>query len=917
MNQYKVTGVVMASVDGSQRGIAGMTMQLLLRCPTGDLLVGESLTKADGTASFSFSSQVAAIRKDGSVLVRELIMDRDGVIVDEAVRARSVKPFETRIITCRLESSSVENHLGRPLHIEPGGMAIDRTALEGDIDRAISGFAVPGSVEFTNFRTVALCPGPPIDLLDELIQDSINVLEGDPTVVQRFAETLEVLVERQNVVTGKSVRDTSGVPGSTVTEFELNSNAIDALRPTSDLLNRVIDLPQPLKTSSGLQRAHTLVPREQGAIAMAAAVHVAGENRALALRNLDGVLQSICGFEELGALRQIGLDGLTNPRSAARFRGILGARGGEWGPDDGPPIPDLPGVPCDPFLVEHAQCARDIVESLRNPVPSYTINNIIPVQACAGETIEITGAGFTGDAGKVEFRMRSGSYLERDADSWTDTRIVVTVPANASCDVRLRIFVRTDRICDRFQDVYRRANILQDFEGSAADVIRFSANGRSNNACVEPGKDLTTRWDTCASTSVQVELRNSFNTVIESSTDESGLFTVSVPVSTDTSGWSASIRVQGNCSPATSVKTIAIRVEPRPDLRIRGIEVTQAIQHYRASEHLNNSIGADNSLAYVVGKMAWVRVYLRSGVDPVLNSGDLAGVTGTLKLSRIVGGTKQFVADLRPVNAPVTARSDFPTYRAERGGINNTLNFQIPANQMTGRLVLETEVDAPDSCYGASARDKKTIEVDVAQRNRLRLRGVPFAFNPSSGSGSTAASAPTLAQFRTDAALAYAQWPVAAMRNQDATLTAIQSTTLPLNDPRSRPGGCSTNWNTLLTALDQAATNDGPNANTIYYGYLPAAIPVVVPGCGRGGRGAGRQGDTGTMTHEIGHGLGRGHSPCGATPGDNSYPVYNPYDNVVVPISGTTPNLSLQRTSIGEYGLDIRNGTVFDPNQNS
>lgn len=914
MNQFRVTGKVTAPVDGVRCGIVGMTVQLLLRRPLGDLLIAEVLTRKDGTASFDFTAPSDAIRKDGSVLVRELIMDRHGTIVDEAVRARSVKPHEAKSFVCRLDESLIVNHFATELQIEPRGTTVNREILEGDIDRAIGSLAAPGSVEFNNFRAAALCPGPPFDLLNELILDSINVLEGDPVVAKRFADSLEILIERQNVVTGNPTSELSTLPSLSVGLLPGNLNAIELQTPTSSLLNRALNTSAPLRPRGGSEPVQTLVPREQGAIAMAAAAHIAGDNQLQALRNLDGVLQSLCAFEEIGELRRVGIEGLINPRESARFRGFLGARGGEWGPDDGPPIPDLPRVPCQPFIDEHAQCVRDIVESFRISVPSYTVADVIPAQGCAGESIEILGSGFTNDAGTVEFRTRAGSFVEIDADSWTDTRIVVTVPANVTCGIRLRIYVRTENICERFQDVYRRANILSDFKGGAADVVRFSANGRKDRACVEPGENLTIRWDTCAATSVHVELRDDAGDLVEASDDASGFFTVSIPASTDTSTWNTSISVTGVCSPTSSTESIPIQIEPNPDLTIQGIEVTQAIQHYRASEHLNNSVGPDNSLQYVVGKLAWVRVYLRSGIDPALNNGDLEAVTGNIKLSRIVGGNKQFVADLSPTNAPVTARSDFLNYRAERGGINNSLNFQIAAAQVSGRLMLEVEVNAAQSCYVSSARDKQTIEIDVAQRNRLRLRGVPFSFNPATTSGFTAATAPTVAQFRTDAALAYAQWPVAAMRNQDATLTAIQTTSLPLNDARSRPGGCSTNWGTLLTSLDQAATNDGPRANTVYYGYLPATIPINVPGCGRNGRGAGRQGDTFTMTHEIGHGIGRGHSPCGNTPGDNSYPVYNPYDAVLVPITGTTPNLSLQLASIGEYGLDIRNGAIFDPN---
>ena len=266
---------------------------------------------------------------------------------------------------------------------------------------------------------------------------------------------------------------------------------------------------------------------------------------------------------------------------------------------------------------------------------------------------------------------------------------------------------------------------------------------------------------------------------------------------------------------------------------------------------------------------------------------------------------------LDPRNAPVTARAAYTIYRTERGDATTTLNFVIPAAEVTGRLRLDVEVFADTTCFGRTS-DRRTVEVDVARLNRLRLRGVPFPFNPPAGSTFTALGAPTLQQLRRDAGLAYAMWPVARPRTRDITVTGAQSTSLPLSDPRVGVGGCSNNWSALLNQLSVAAANDGPRANTVYYAYLPAAMPVNVPGCGTGGQGGGRQGDALTMAHEIGHGLGRPHSPCNVT-GDNNYPVYEPYDSIVAPVTPTNPNLQLALTSIGEFGLDPRNGTIFDP----
>jgi hypothetical protein len=119
-----------------------------------------------------------------------------------------------------------------------------------------------------------------------------------------------------------------------------------------------------------------------------------------------------------------------------------------------------------------------------------------------------------------------------------------------------------------------------------------------------------------------------------------------------------------------------------------------------------------------------------------------------------------------------------------------------------------------------------------------------------------------------------------------------------LDDARTSAGQCSNNWNSLLFWLGLIRDNDGNRADVVYYGLLPTGMPVGVPGCGAAGIGGGVVNDTQTFVHEIGHGYGFQHTPSGnAGATDPNYPTYEPYPSA----------------SIGEYGLDIRNGTVYSP----
>jgi hypothetical protein len=108
----------------------------------------------------------------------------------------------------------------------------------------------------------------------------------------------------------------------------------------------------------------------------------------------------------------------------------------------------------------------------------------------------------------------------------------------------------------------------------------------------------------------------------------------------------------------------------------------------------------------------------------------------------------------------------------------------------------------------------------------------------------------------------------------------------------------------LNVAIAQAKANDGNRTDVLYVGLIPATVPIAnVGGCNSSGVSAVPNGAQWTMAHELGHAAGLGHGPCG-TPGDPSYPAYEPYD------PANTPTASL-----GEYGLDINDGTIHLPSE--
>ncbi|MCR2809202.1 MULTISPECIES: M66 family metalloprotease [unclassified Microbacterium] len=326
---------------------------------------------------------------------------------------------------------------------------------------------------------------------------------------------------------------------------------------------------------------------------------------------------------------------------------------------------------------------------------------------------------------------------------------------------------------------------------------------------------------------------------------------------------------------------------------ITGIEVTQAIQYYDSSEHLSDPAdrGMDNAATLVAYKPAIVRVYVRPPLGDTLGE----PVTGELLVER-----GKFFGPYRTIGtyAPVWTNTVTPqddSYDDERRNWWRSLNFRIPASDFVGSLRLTVTLETGQT---------HTVSVVAAlvQTLRVRVIGVhyqgPSTSSPPAGTAATALDlpAPSLADAQVTAALAFRAMPV--QQTGSFATAGAMNWFVPLDDPRNGAGGCSDNWNSLLAWMRLIRDNDGNRSDVVYYGLLPAGMPVGVPGCGEGGLGAGRVGDTVTFVHEIGHGYGFAHTPSGSvgTP-DPDYPVYEPHPSA----------------SIGEYGIDIQNGQVYSP----
>jgi hypothetical protein len=327
-------------------------------------------------------------------------------------------------------------------------------------------------------------------------------------------------------------------------------------------------------------------------------------------------------------------------------------------------------------------------------------------------------------------------------------------------------------------------------------------------------------------------------------------------------------------------------------LHIDGVEVTQAIQYRSAEQHLTDPAdrGPDNSIRLVADKAAMVRVYVRH--LPAAT----AGVVGSVIVQRRRYGVWVDGETLPKLWPPSVGAEPSPGYAAERRSLGSSLNFIIPAAAMRGLLRLKVQVTAPAT--GQTVND--LVDVDASLLQTLKIRGIPMQYiGPDANGNAVRLTAPTLGDFLATSATTLRMYPVS--KTPDITLAGTFTWSEPLIGAIVN-GQCPRSWNDLLFWLGLARVVDGNRSDSLYYGLFPTGIPIG----GAAGVGSGAKGDGMTMAHELGHVLGFSHGPCGlgaGDAGDPNYPAYEPYD---------TP--ANRNATLGEYGCDVTNGTIYPPN---
>ena len=929
MNQLMVHGNV--TRNDSHEGVHGLTIEVWDGHGCEERCLGTDLTNRDGSYTVRFCPPGDGCPIEPFLRVR----DREARVIREERPQGCRPPLETSIaLDVALAPETLWWHLTRPLSWSaPESKLIDPRIVE-EIGEAITTFWPDRDSD------VALCAVPSIVLFDDLLSDAWDTLQGGLDAADRFRDALRALCSAGADGCGCSQGDSSvaeleeifrsacpeepacGAPEASGQDPAASGGG-DHGRGTGPGCGGDCGCGcEELPTDPRCPGTESPVAADDVMVLVMAALHISCRHTPTAMRYVATLLDQVCRLEYLGALHHAAAKALCGDELSRRhFGDLLDFLAVRCDCVVGGSAVCSATSPCCSVCIDDdlARCVRDAVCAWRD-AGCFRVTDIEPERACPGDTVTVRGEGFGPSAGTVTFGRYGGGGpgLVVAPTSWCCDVFTVVVPPGAGCGLSVQLPPETLRVCDRFLEYRRFGSLDDEFVGTGAEILKFNVEGRENGDCIEPGTPLEVTWKTCASDRVRVEVLDLETGNVIDALDpapDRGRWTF------DGTGFNRTTRVrvrvsaEGICAPLTVDEHLSLVYQARPDLDIEGLEVTQAIQHYRSDQHLTDPAdrGLDNSLRLVTDKTAWVRAYLRSGQLPTFDGGVLENVDGTLTVERRDGGIWNTIASISSQNGPIDAQDDFVTYDAERGNIDTTLNFVIPANVMTGLLRLTVRAASPFDCPGNSA--SRTTMVDVNLRQTLNAAFITIGYDgpDNAGTGTLTLPAPDLPACQAETSWAMTTYPVSGVANVRIAGSFVTAT--PLNDPRSGPGTCSPNWTPLLAqiaglvTLDQAA-NPG---NWAYYGIIANGIPVTVPGC-NGAATGGIAGRPMTYAHEIGHQFGLPHARCGRTgTGNPTYPVYEPYDLPVDVPANPVSSTNWTMASIGEYGLDINNGNIANP----
>lgn len=911
----------------TREGVPGLTLRAL---DAADKRAAEVISNEDGGFHL--------LLKGTPRKIHVVILDNRRTEIFRTHEPISVDPKSQTRTTLELAEEALRPHLASIVALKPKGGRIVPTEKLLSIYDAINAFGNTAKKYYLggDVRPGITCPFPEFTDHDNLLNDAWGTIQGDSTASANFRNALDVV---------SLGMDKRRAPRTSIDFFGDARKARARAKRPDDLRHARAKTRRPAH-SHGPSMDEALVPFENTAVLMMAANALAKTNRALASKYMNIVFSQLLEFHQVTPIYNTSRQAMLGDKSAqAGMRHMIDI----WGEDCGgrPPLPDIrPGrgdwdprdEPMEPGLEDTLACLYDLLEG-RNFVEyhDYTIDSLSPNNGCPGETATLTGNGFGAVMGQIKLSGTLPSEARYvDPNTWTDTQIEFTIPNGAThgpVDL-LFPFRRGAVVCGRvtshrYRDVSDRPTY---YVGGLPRIysVSFTKNDvpfDPQTDTVIPGESVKLIYENTPNAPLHaVDVRESqilfdngqfqpsrsidqFNTRFQGfdgpSRSSRALPSTNYDRSTQIR---CEIALTNRCGTARASASFIVHIPALVSLT--GIEVTQAVQFFRADEHVENAAEQrdDNSVPLISGKQTLVRVYYTSNQVSTFNSGSSFGLA--VRLRGFADGGQLSGSPLTPFNANVLAASRDTSIDNQRGKLSATANFLLPGNWLLPTVRQEATsgplvrlIDAPLTLeanlelrpFEPWVRDSvndlaRTVTASglvFTEAKSLQCALVRIAYT---GTDADVTDAPSLSDCTTVLAQIAEAYPTAELEvffpadADDRTITFD-------GDLTAAGDGCGPGWGGLLNILRELAEAHNGDEDAVWTALLHPTIPLVVAG-GCGGGAAGTVGVAAfpidrhtTGMQEIGHGFGRDHPFTD----DPNYPDYQQDGN----------------PSVGEFGVRV------------
>ena len=803
------------------------------------------------------------------------VLDCKGDVVYSSEDAIVWDAGRTTEFEIAVASAKLEHHLDnmRPLPRLSGGLVAP--AKLNTIERAVGllealgeiGLTTPlGSKPFGPRGPTPVpfgawyCPAPDILVFEDILDIAWGVIDNDPRAVLEFVAMVETLAHRHEVHKPQQFASAG--------ERWRKGNT-----PDVEALGKLLAAKQ---KALGTAPTETLIEKERYLPVIAAGLLAARGDRSVANRYLGILLGSIGALGQMDVIYRGARNALrSNPGGIGSFRNLLGFSGGTCGPNDGPmPYPVDPDELRDVdefWRIEKWFCTAEMERALGLlHGSSYVIHDVDFSDGCPGSPVVITGENFLGlfpENHRVLFANRSGWSTVEAAPvdfvtDWTDTRIEVPLPAEAGPGtISLHIQDSFATACGNAVGGYRRGRGADfDFEGGAAYIRTFTANGAQGTLRVDSGETIRLRWVVVPDAAdVDLEIEQGGTVTPHHGMDAEDAMDLLIPAG-HPSVTVCTLSADNDCPQAADEAQITLNAYIAPELTVVGLEVTQAIQHF----NITGDPSANNTVRLAQGKHTMVRVYVdsgrRDGFDEGVGANVQPNVTGQLTVTDLDTGAVETLGTINPTGN-TQAR---PAAAINRDDLDHSLNFQLPLVLVNGRKRLSVSIES-ESPYGDRYETEASVEVSFTPMGAIRLVRLLCTDNNTG-------NVPTRAAWYDSRAGAVTRYPLA----QDGfpVFLAPGQVNVSTNETLVGHASCGhtvaqqdaaeTGWSNLLDDLYDIA-DDYEDNGEIW------CMTVPDDGCYRWNglstdndipRFITKEGFPATFAHELGHAQGVGHSQC-------------------------------------------------------